>query len=556
MEKNPNRPRDPRPPRDPRSGGSPQRDGARGPRDPRQEANFRGPRGGRDAGPSGGRSPQPPTNRGNPAPARSGGGGTPTREPAVATANVKSGVPHGATESGWLPDCVYTGEKFESGLAFFADAQGRITRFSREPSDLAAARRLAGQAALPGLVNTHSHAWHRVARGRAEQRPRADRDALSGWRDALDRAAARLTDEDVFDTARMVFLEMLLSGVTCVGEFHYLHRAPDGSAWPDANHLSREIIRAAHDVGIRIALLKVAYARADFGGAADSAPARFRTGVVDAFVRETEALRAAVEQEFPADEAWVGIGAHSLAAVPLDQIKAIATYARAQRLRLHLHISTTVAENAACVGEFGRSPVALLAEHGIVDKRLTVVDALHLTDDEIRLLGAARATVCVCPIAAHNLGLGPPAVEKLVAAGAGLALGSDTQAQIDLLKDARLLEYDLRVARQQRGVLAPDAATALFHAATVTGARSLGATSGALEVGRPADFFTVNLFDPSIAGADGETLLANVVFALERRAIRDVWVGARQRIAGGRHVNHGPIVGRFVEVQKRLWTTA
>ena len=72
-------------------------------------------------------------------------------------------------------------------------------------------------------------------------------------------------------------------------------------------------------------------------------------------------------------------------------------------------------------------------------------------------------------------------------------------------------------------------------------------------MGRPADFFTVNLQDPSIAGADAASLLANIVFALERRAIRDVWIGARQRIANGRHVGYGAIVGRFVDLQKRLW---
>jgi formimidoylglutamate deiminase len=144
-------------------------------------------------------------------------------------------------------------------------------------------------------------------------------------------------------------------------------------------------------------------------------------------------------------------------------------------------------------------------------------------------------------------------VEKLLAAGAGLALGSDRQVQIDLLKEARLLEYQLRTAREKRSVIGADAATALFHAATVTGARCLGATGGALEVGRPADFFTVNLYDPSIAGADAGSLLANVIFSLDRRAIRDVWVGARQRIANGRHVAHGAIVGRFVDGQRRIW---
>ena len=471
---------------------------------------------------------------------------------AISAAAVKPAGP-GSAEMGWLPDCVYTGEKFEFGVAFFADALGRITRFSREPADLADARRLAGQAALPGLVNAHSHAFHRVLRGRAEQRGRSDRDALWTWREAIDGAVARLSEEDVFDTARMVFLEMLLSGITCVGEFHYLHHRPDGTAWPEPNLLAHEVIRAAHEVGIRIALLNGAYARADFRAAPDSAPPRFATGTGDQFVHQTEVLRAAVARDFPADEAWVGVAPFSFGVVPLEQFKTIASYAHSQRMRMHVHVSTRPDENAACVAEYGRTPVALLADHALVDKRLTVIDAIHVSEDEVRLLGAARATVCACPLGEHNLGLGAAPVEKLVAAGAGVALGTDSHAQIDLLKDARLLEYHLRGARRQRAVFAPDVATSLFHAATVTGARSLGATGGALEVGRPADFFTVNLYDPSIAGAEGATLLANVVFALERRAIREVWVGARQRLANGRHPLQGPVVGRFVDQQRRLW---
>lgn len=520
MDRNPNSPRDPRQARD-----------ARGSRDLRDPRNARDERHGErpNQGQGSQQGTRPP--------------GAPSRAPSASTVVVKSGVPHGATESGWLPDCVYTGEKFESGLAFFADAVGRITRFSREAVDIAAARRLDGQAALPGLVNAHSHAFHRTLRGRTEQRAN----------EAHERVLTRLSDEDIFDTARMAFLEMLLSGVTCVGEFHYLHHQADGTPWPDPNQLSREIMRAAHDVGIRIALLKIAYSRGDFRADASSAPARFRTGV-EQFLRETEALRIVVEKEFPVDEAWLGVGAYSLATVPLDHFKAIATYARGQRLRLHAHISTSEAENAACVAEYGRTPIALLAEHGVIDKRFTAIDALHLADEEAKLLGAARVAVCACPTAEHALGLGAAPIEKLIAAGAGIALGTDGHGQIDLLKDARLLEYRLRAARQKRGAIATDAATALFHAATVTGARSLGATSGALEVGRPADFFTVNLHDPSIAGADADSLLANILFSLERRAIREVWVGARQRIANGRHPLHGPIVGRFVDAQRKLWS--
>jgi formimidoylglutamate deiminase len=71
-------------------------------------------------------------------------------------------------------------------------------------------------------------------------------------------------------------------------------------------------------------------------------------------------------------------------------------------------------------------------------------------------------------------------------------------------------------------------------------------------VGRPADFFTVNIFDPSLAGVEPAALLGNVVFGLERRAIREVWVGARQLVSNGRHAAQGPIIGRFVDLQQRV----
>ena len=440
---------------------------------------------------------------------------------------------------------MFTGGKFESGLAFFADAMGRITRFSREPADTSAARRLAGQAALPGLVNGHSHALERVIRGRAERRPRTGPDAVPGWREARDQAVCGLSGGDAYDTARMAFLEMMLSGITCVGEFHYLHNPPDGATWPDPDFLSHEILRAAHDTGIRIALLKVASARA--------CPARFITPSPDRFIAEAEALERFVSGNYHVDEAWVGVAPHSLAAVPLDYLRAVAAFAHARRMRLHLPISERPADNEACIAENGRTPVSLLAKHGLLDKRFTAIHAIHLTDEDVQLLGAARATICACPTSERNLGLGAAPVERLLAAGAAVSLGTGSQIQIDLLEDARLLEYNLRMERRARALLAPEPAAALFNAATVAGARSLGAPGGALEVGRPADFFTINLYDPSIAGAEPNALLENAVFSLERRAIRDVWVGARQRIANGRHPLHGPIVGRFSDLQRRLW---
>src|SRR5262249_50556931 len=131
------------------------------------------------------------------------------------------------------------------------------------------------RALLPGMVNAHSHAFQRVIRGRTEYRTANQRDSFWTWRELMYSAATRLSPEDVYDSARMSFLEMALSGITAVGEFHYLHHAPDGSPYDDPNLLAKEVIRAAADVGLRIALLRVAYSRSGYQTEANARQGRF-----------------------------------------------------------------------------------------------------------------------------------------------------------------------------------------------------------------------------------------------------------------------------------------
>lgn len=457
--------------------------------------------------------------------------------------------PAAAKTIGWLPDCVLVGDKFETGLAFFADGAGRITRFSREPADLALAKRLPGQAALPGLVNTHAQSWQRVLRGRFELRARNDRETLGNWQEAHDRALGRMTADDLYDAARMAFVEMLLSGITCVGEAFFFHRGPDGQPWPEPLLGARAVLRAAHDVGIRISLLSGAWLREGFGQPAGSGPARCVMPTAEEFVRESEQLREHIEKNLPGDEAWIGVAVRSLAGVPLAELKIIAAHAHAKRLRLHLHLGESAAEHAGCVAECGRSPVALLAEHGLLDKRFVAIHGTHLAADDVRALGAARVAVCACPAGAIERRAGVVPADRLLASGATIALGSDGAGAVNLLAGARLIDFQLRGGAGAR----EDPAKELWIAATSSGARALGATGGALEVGRPADFFTVNLFDPALVGAQPEHLLGAIVFAGVERAVREVWVGARQRVGQWRHPAQSAIVSRFAELQTRLW---
>jgi formimidoylglutamate deiminase len=353
-------------------------------------------------------------------------------------------------------------------------------------------------------------------------------------------AANRVSPEEIYNASRLAFLEMALTGITAVGEFHYVHHAPDGSIYDDPNLLAREVIRAAQDVGIRIALLRVAYARSGYELEPNPQQIRFIEPSPDTYLKHLEQLLAV--PELKDGMAWAGVAPHSVRAVPLDYLKTIVNFANARGLPVHMHVAEQPAEVSACIEEYGRSPVALLDTEGLLSKRFTAVHAIHVTPKAIASMARAGAIVCACPTTERNLGDGVVPVDAYFDAGVRVALGSDSQIQIDLLEDARELEYHLRLQKTARNVLAPsddDSSAALarrlFDCATVRGAESIGFNGGKLEPGAPCDFFTVDLDDLSIAGATTEDLLANIVFSLARTAIRDVVVGGKQIVNHGLH---------------------
>jgi formimidoylglutamate deiminase len=354
---------------------------------------------------------------------------------------------------------------------------------------------------------------------------------------------------------------MLLSGITTVGEFHYLHHAPGGTRYEDRNLLARQILRAANEVGIRIAMLRTAYVRAGWQKSDDPRQARFITPRVDDFLADTDLLRASISSVCKPGRAWVGVAPHSVRAVPLDYLRKVAEYAREYDLPMHMHVAEQPAEVEACLGEYAMRPVELLHEHGVINSHFTGVHAIHINADEIGYLAKSKATVCACPTTERNLGDGTVPADALYNAGVGICFGSDSNVQIDSLEDARSLEYHLRLNRFERVVLALDPdhdslARRLFASATETGTASLSAPGGRLEVTHPADFFTVDLDDPSIAGAGPGSLLNHIVFSLERTAIRDVCVGGDLVVRDGCHALKDEIVHQFGGVQKNLWGSA
>ncbi|HVS81655.1 MAG TPA: formimidoylglutamate deiminase [Pyrinomonadaceae bacterium] len=510
----------------------------------------------------------------------------------------------------WLPDLLYTGKRFERGLALVCDASGGIIKVAQAEQLTDEKKvRLANRAMLPGMINAHSHAFQRALRGRIEYRsqtagasPLPDREITSDsfwtWREMMYSAANRLTPEDIYDASRMAFLEMALSGITAVGEFHYLHHAPDGTPYDDPNLLAKEVVRAARDVGLRIALLRVAYARSGYQTEANPRQSRFIEHDPETYVRSLERLisdlggvRSPTVREgsssaakdgalpdgrasAPPASAWVGISPHSVRAVPLDYLREVVAYANEHQLKVHMHVAEQPAEVSVCVEEYGRTPIALLDTEGLLSERFTAVHAIHVTPKAIPSFAKTGAMVCACPTTERNLGDGVVPADEYFKHGVPVCLGTDSHAQIDLLEDARELEYHLRLQKLERSILsvrsptvregssrhdalphgrASDTAALLFDCATVNGGRSIGASGGALEAGKPADFFTVDLDDPSIAGASPDDLLSSIVFASSRAAVREVIVGGKPIVSEGQHLIQEEVIERFNDLQKRLW---
>ncbi len=369
-------------------------------------------------------------------------------------------------------------------------------------------------------------------------------------------AAAQLTPKEFYHVARMAFLEMLFAGITTVGEFHYVHTDPTGHPYDDPNELSKQVIAAARSVGLHIVLLRSAYQRSGFKLPPDPGQTRFLEST-SAFLNNMQAL--ITEYSSVAGEVSFGVAPHSLRAVPLDDLLEITAWARANKLPLHMHVSEQVAENDACLREYGCTPVALLSRNRILGADFTAVHAIYLQPEEIAELARSGASICACPTTERNLGDGILAADRVMQAGIRIALGSDSQAQIDPLEDARELEYHLRLRDQRRSILDRienrTLAERLLNCATVHGAQALNVAAGEFVPGAFADAFTVDLDDLSIAGASPEDLPAALVFSLNRTAIRDVIVSGRTILRNREHPLQNEIVTHYRETHSKIWPT-
>lgn len=376
---------------------------------------------------------------------------------------------------------------------------------------------------LPGLANAHSHAFQRAFRGKTE----VGRGTFWTWRERMYEAASRLDPDSYHALARATFGEMALAGATSVGEFHYVHHAPDGTPYEDPNAMGEAVIAAAHEAGIRITLIDTCYMHGGIGDELSEGQRRFSDGTAERWAGRVEALAAGPTVR-------VGAAIHSVRAVAPEEAALVAGWARERELPLHAHVSEQPAENKACAAAYGRTPTELLAEAGALSERFTAIHVTHPTERDTELLGQASATCCFCPTTERNLadGIGPALA--LRAAGSRLAVGSDSQAVIDLFEEARAIELDERLARLERG---NQDAAALLTAATVDGHRAIGwPEAGAIEPGKLADLVNLSGDGVRLAGITPASAVASIVFAATAADVTNVIVGGELVVRGGEHV--------------------
>ncbi|MFC6086006.1 formimidoylglutamate deiminase [Sphaerisporangium aureirubrum] len=394
---------------------------------------------------------------------------------------------------------------------------------------------------IPGMANAHSHAFHRALRGRTQR----DRGTFWTWREQMYQVAARLTPELYHRLAVAVYAEMALAGITCVGEFHYLHHDAEGRRYASRNAMGEALVAAAADAGIRITLLDACYLTGGFDVPLAGPQTRFTDLSATAWANRVDDLLDDVTTRGEATgspfggHARVGAALHSVRAVPADEIGIVAGWSRARGVPLHFHLSEQTAENDACKAAHGRTPTELLADHGALGPASSAVHATHLTPADISLLGAAGTTVCACPTTERDLadGIGP--LRDLADAGTPLSLGSDSHAVIDLLEEARAVELDERLATRHRGHWQ---AIDLLRSATETGHASLGWTeAGQIRPGAPADLVTVSLDSVRLAGAHPTTLPESLIFAATASDVREVVATGRHIVSGGRHLLAGDV---------------
>lgn len=367
-------------------------------------------------------------------------------------------------------------------------------------------------------------------------------DSFWTWRETMYAMAARFDPDLLHAVASQLYVEMLEAGYTSVCEFHYLHHAPGGQPYAQADAMSQALIRAARDTGIRITLLPVLYMTGGFDGRALS-PRQQRFGHdVDGYLHLLDMLR---REE--GESVRIGCALHSLRAVPEAAMREVLD-ALPNDSRVHIHISEQTAEVDECMALRGARPVQWLLDHADVASRWTLVHATHLDDAEVQGVARSGATVAICTTTEANLGDGLFPLRKFLDAGGAWGVGSDSNSSISPVEELRWLEYGQRLYSQRRNISVsadmPSVGETLLQGVVASAANSTGFDT--------SDRITLDANAPILAGATSSDVIDRWLFSGNRNIVREVEVAGQRVVSDGRHRDCDAIAARYREAMKTL----
>jgi 5-methylthioadenosine/S-adenosylhomocysteine deaminase len=380
---------------------------------------------------------------------------------------------------------------------------------------------LKGRALIPGCVNSHSHAFQILLRGRAD-----DARSFREWVDHhMYPLVLSLDDEDLETAMLLAFAEMARHGITTVGEFFYIHNARN-SFERLGNRYADLAIRTARRMGLRVALLRTLYDE----------------GSKEAQRRMKEPREESVESIRALAAAWRGDpfvsilpAPHSLHGASPDAIAAASALAHELGTPFHIHLAEQRGDLEVSKKRYGTSPLRALRGLGLLSPRLVVVHGVWLDVDEWEMLGAVKGGLAFNPGANLMLGDGIGDADMAMRAGVTVSLGCDGPGgnnKLDLFEEMRLAETLQRARLLRMGVLGrhdPADPCVPFTLGTRNGGRNLGIRAGVLAPGQLADFLAVDYEDLSLYphhGLDTRVFLSNLVHAGQVRSwLTDVVVG-------------------------------
>ena len=386
-----------------------------------------------------------------------------------------------------------------------------------------------GQVVLPGLVNAHTHFYSTLVRGLGKAAPSKDfREILRNlwWR--LDRA---LSLDDVEASAEIALLDAIRRGCTTLVDHHASPGAVRGS-------LDR-IARAVRRTGLRACLC---YEVSDRDGPA----------VADQGLAENEEFaRACAAAHDPQLRALFGLHA----AFTLSD----ATLARAARLGedlgvgFHVHVAEAASDVAENRSRHGKSPVARLADHGLLGERSVAAHAVHVDAADVARLAATGTFVAHNPQSNLNNAVGVADVLALTRAGVKVGLGTDAMT-------ASMLE-ELRVGLWAQHLRQDDPSCGF---AELTGAltvrnpdlatRLWGFPVGVLAEGAAADVILVD-YDPPTPLEDA-TAMGHLVFGLSQAPVDTTVCRGRVLMQGKRlhpDLDEAGVAARSRALARSLW---